>query len=131
MIGLKECKEVDEFAAGLIRDGMAGPTVETGDDVIKAVSRGNLSVWDVFEDGYRFGVIVLGYENGGKLLNIVCAGSAVAEIDTVKSVLPGLCEFAKTVGCQAVRFQTARAGLVQKATGQGFEVVGTVMEKKL
>lgn len=83
----------------------------------------------VSQDGARIGSFVL-RDEGAEAVIVAGAGRARG-VDLTRAVLPVIERECARAGYEAVRFHTARAGLVAKVAALGWDYQETVMRKGL
>ncbi|MDZ7939269.1 MAG: hypothetical protein U5M53_13745 [Rhodoferax sp.] len=88
----------------------------------------DLAAGDAFELHATGGSGVFSLERQGNRLWVTAAAGR-SDDDLTRIGLDLIEETARQAGCLEVGFQTARPGLVKKATQQGYEVAGWILKK--
>jgi len=97
------------------------------------VRSGALAVIAVYAEGERVASVLWRLDvHGGERCFVICgAASDSPRFDLMGDVLPRLEAMAQRMGCKRFRFHTRRRGLVERASGMGYQAPEFVLLKDL
>lgn len=127
----------DARALEEIAPALAGQPHYTLQSLARDVKEDRVGLWAVYsgEPRVRVGSMALRIDTylpgETKELVVVAGCGRMFRGDLTQTVMPALESLAAHYGCKTIMTETNRPGLVEKLTGQGWDVAETVLRKKL